>query len=123
MANDFLDALEADTATVLADSLGGAEDVVLHPGGDASAAVVLRGFYGGAGIDSKPEGVTAPVISIVPMLHIPLVAVTTAIGRQLSRRDVLLVRNKRWRPENPKDDGQGLLACKLLEAGEAVTNG
>ncbi|WP_296966939.1 hypothetical protein [uncultured Desulfovibrio sp.] len=123
MANDFLDALEADTATVLADSLGGAEDVELHPGGDASAAVVLRGFYGGAGIDSKPEGVTAPVISVVPMLHVPLVAVTSAIGRQLSRRDVLIVRNKRWRPENFKDDGQGLLVCKLLEAGETVTNG
>ena len=123
MANDFLDALEADTATVLADSLGGAEDVELHPGGDASAAVVLRGFYGGAGIDSKPEGVTAPVISVVPMLHVPLVAVTSAIGRQLSRRDVLIVRNKRWRPENFKDDGLGLLVCKLLEAGETVTNG
>ena len=67
MANDFLDALEADTATILADSLGGAEDVVLQPGGDASAAVTLRGFYGGAGIDSKPEGVMAPVISVVPM--------------------------------------------------------
>jgi len=120
MANDFLDALEADTATILADSLGGAEDVVLQPGGDASAAVTLRGFYGGAGIDSKPEGVMAPVISVVPMLHIPLVAVTTAIGRQLSRRDVLIVRNKRWRPQDSKDDGQGLLACKLLEAAEVV---
>lgn len=94
MANEFLDALEGDTATILADSLGGAEDVELQPGGDAAAAVTLRGFYGGSGIDSKPEGAMAPVISVVPMLHIPLVAVTSAIGRPLSRRDVLIVRNR-----------------------------
>lgn len=123
MANEFLDALESDTATVLADSLGGAEDVDLLPGGDASAAVTLRGFYGGAGMESAPAGATAPVISITPMLHIPLVAITTAIGRQLSRRDVLVVRNRRWRPQDTRDDGQGLLACKLIEAGEAVENG
>lgn len=122
MSDDFLSALEADTATVLLDSMGGAEEVVLHPGGDASAAVALRGFYGGAGMDSRPDGAMAPVVSIVPMLHIPLLAITTAIGRQLSRRDVLIIRNRRWRPQDPKDDGQGLLACKLLEAGEVADN-
>ena len=118
MSDSFYDILHADTAYVLSDAIGGGEDIDIHPMGDASAAVTLRGFYGAAGVDVALSGATAPVISVAPMLHMQASAIAAALGRALDPRDRVIVRGKRWRVLNPQDDGFGLLACKLLEAPE-----
>lgn len=118
MSDSFYDILHADTAFVLSDLIGGGEDIIIHPMGDAAQSVTLRAFYGAAGVDVAPPGATAPVISVSPMLHMQASAITTALGRTLDPRDRVMVRGKRWRIQNPQDDGFGLLACKLLESPE-----
>ena len=118
MSDSFYDILHADTALILSDLMGGGEDVSIHPLGDAAQSVTLRAFYGAAGLDVTPSGATAPVISVAPMLHMQAQDIAVALGRALDPRDRVMVRGKRWRIQNPQDDGFGLLACKLLESPE-----
>jgi hypothetical protein len=111
----FQDLLDSDTALVLDDPSGPAEDVLLvdTEGGEHP----LRALYEAPGLDVTPG--QAPVSSTAPLLHIPLSRVTAAIGRPLSKRDRLLVRGRRYRMEHSRPDGYGLLIVKLLEAGDA----
>lgn len=118
MSDSFYDILHADTALVLSDLIGGGEDIAIHPLGDAAQSITVRGCYGAAGVDVTPSGGTAPVISVAPMLHVQEADITAALGRALDPRDRVIVRGRRWRVQNPQDDGFGLLACKLLAAPE-----
>lgn len=113
----FLHNMGADTALVLAEDLGGAEDVTLQAD-DVSGPVALRAFFEAAGVEPRPGGSLAPVISVAPTLHVPLQAVTHALGRSLRYRDHVLVRGTRYRVQAVQDDGYGFLACKLLESPE-----
>ncbi|WP_297668983.1 hypothetical protein [uncultured Desulfovibrio sp.] len=117
--NPFLDVLLADTQRALNAPLGGGEDVTVQPGGDAAAAVSLRAFFEVPYVEPAP-GATAPMQAVAPTLHIPAVHVTQALGRLLTYRDHVVVRGTRYRVQNAREDGYGLLACKLLESAEAA---
>lgn len=121
MSNPFLDTLLADTERILNAPMEGGEEVSVQPGGNAEAAVTLRAFFEVPYLEPAP-GATAPMQAVAPTLHIPTAHVTNALGRLLTYRDHVLVRGTRYRVQNAREDGYGLLACKLLESAENVND-
>ena len=123
----FEQALERDTDMVAQDPHGpGIPVTLVAPDGEEHASVTiggvdlpLRGFFDQAGQDVAPGTSHAPVMSTAPLLHIQVSLVQAALGRPLSRRDGFIVRGKSYRVEQPLPDGQGMIACKLLENGDA----
>lgn len=115
---DFSEMLERDTALIFEDYLSGTQEVEVIPAG-ADKPVTVRAMFEAPGHDSAPAGISTAVVSNAPMLHIPQKQITSALGRPLSTRDVFVIRGKSYRPQNPQDDGFGLLSCKLLETGNA----
>lgn len=118
----FDEILEADTLCLLEQDLGPARDVTIVNIDDGSEHHV-RGVFEVPGQDVTPGNATAPTIMHAPFLHIPLVQVQTALGRDLSRRDKIVVRGKAYRPQQPVDDGAGLLKIKLLECSDGLVPG
>lgn len=112
MSTLFEDALSSDTDCIFQDDLSSAQEVSLCP--DGGEPVPMRAMFEAAAMESRPGGISAPVASVAPMLHIPERDVRAAIGRPLSTRDHFLIRGRRYRVQNPQDDGFGLLSIKLL---------
>lgn len=110
---DFFENLESDTDCIFEDSLSSAEEMEIIPGG-AGSGVVVKGMFEAPGVNSLPSGISAGIVSTAPMLHIPEKYLRNALGRPLLTRDVIIIRDKRYRPQNPQGDGFGLLSCKLL---------
>ncbi len=117
MITPFAAALDADLADIVADALGPAEDARLIPEGADCAGVPVRALFEAPGAESRPQGVSAPMVSVSPVLHIPLAAVRAALGRPLSTRDHIEARGRRWRVHSPQDDGYGLVRVSLLAVG------
>ena len=122
MTTPFHAAIEADLADIMADPLGMAEDVRLVPAGADAAdgepqGITARAVFQAPGAESSPQGISAPVVTVAPVLHIPALAVETALGRPLSTRDRVLARGRLWRVHNPQDSGRGLLRVTLLAVG------
>lgn len=134
MTTPFHAAIAADLADIMADPLGMAEDVRLLPPetpgtsspdeapgpeapGHGAPGCDVRAIFQAPGAESSPAGISAPVVTVAPVLHIPLLAVETALGRPLSTRDRILARGRLWRVHNPQDSGRGLLRVTLLAVG------
>lgn len=109
------EALARDTEIIFEDDLSSAQEISLCP--DGGEPVPLRAMFEAAAQASSPGGISAPISSVAPMLHVPAKRVLAAIGRPLCQRDQLVIRGRRYRVQNPMDDGFGLLAVKLLELG------
>ena len=123
----FEQTLNADTTLVVEEGYGpGLPVTLVVPDGTEHASAVIdgvehpmRGMFEQQGMDVTPGASHAPVMSTAPMLHIQVSLVQAALGRPLSRRDTVIVRGTAYRPENPLPDGFGMVACKLLEKGDA----
>lgn len=110
---DFFETLASDTDCVFEDAMSSAQEMEILPEG-AGLGVVVRGMFEAPGVNSQPSGISAAIVSTAPMLHIPEKYLQAALGRPLSTRDMVIIRGRRYRPQNPQGDGFGLLSCKLL---------
>lgn len=110
---NFNDAHLADIDKVTRDTRGAAVDVILVD--DAGTAHPMRAFFEAPQSDIVVGSATAPVISGVPVLHIPTAYVTAAIKRPLTTRDsfTVLAGNGEYTAQAPRDDSQGMIVAKL----------
>lgn len=120
MTTPFEKQLNADVALVMADAHGPAMGVVLVTA--EGNEIPLRGILSLTGLEvSSGSGSVggfapgAPVVSASPILHLPLVAVQTALGRPLSGRDAFVINGVNYRVQRPLDNGYGFLTIKLLK--------
>lgn len=114
----FLEYLDSDLDCVFDDELSGAEEIEIVASGSGES-VAVPAMFEAPGVNSQPSGLSAAVVSQAPMLHIPEKHLKAALARPLSTRDVLVIRGRRYRPQNPQSDGFGLLSCKLLRSDNA----
>lgn len=117
VSTPFAQAVAADLDDLMADECGFAEDVRLCPDGAGGVGRPVRAIFVAPGAESSPQGVSAPIVTVAPVLHIPLAAVQTALGRPLSTRDRIEARGRVWRVHSPQDSGHGLVRVTLLAVG------